>query len=341
MTPPGLSAAVEAAVADAVRAGGPVPDRLPAVRLERCRDPRQGDYTTTVALRLARLVDVPARELGARLAAALARQPTVRDARVAGPGFVNVSVRRRDPVEVLTAVLRHVAGRGRPTGHLRSATVPHDDPDLRARRRVWVRAAVRGLQDAAGLPAERRLPAPADVGAVHVVARDRASLADADPANLRLALLRHPVTAPVTLDAAALARDAVVEPGYLVRYAAARCRSLLRNAADLGWVAGAHAGPTTPDALAAPAAAGLVAALSAYPEVLSAAAQAARPERLVRHLEDTADAALAMAASSQVLPRGDEETDDRHRALLLAVRTSSAVLDDGLALLAVPSPARL
>lgn len=67
------------------------PSALPSsAAIERPRDPAHGDYASSIALQAARRAGVPARELATAIAARLARNPAVRQTRVAGPGFVNI-----------------------------------------------------------------------------------------------------------------------------------------------------------------------------------------------------------------------------------------------------------
>jgi arginyl-tRNA synthetase len=58
--------------------------------LDRPADPAHGDYATNVALRTARALGRPPRELAEELAAKVAGLPHVERAEVAGPGFVNM-----------------------------------------------------------------------------------------------------------------------------------------------------------------------------------------------------------------------------------------------------------
>jgi arginyl-tRNA synthetase len=60
------------------------------VELERPSDPEHGDFATNAALRSAKAVRRPPRELAAELAERLAELPAVAAAEVAGPGFVNL-----------------------------------------------------------------------------------------------------------------------------------------------------------------------------------------------------------------------------------------------------------
>ena len=60
--------------------------------LERPADPENGDYATTLAMRLAKPLRRPPREIAEVLAAAARASEWVESADAAGPGFVNVRV---------------------------------------------------------------------------------------------------------------------------------------------------------------------------------------------------------------------------------------------------------
>jgi arginyl-tRNA synthetase len=64
----------------------------PRVRVERPKMREHGDYSTNVALQLAKQVGRPPRELAALLAVRVAAAPGVASVDVAGPGFLNVRV---------------------------------------------------------------------------------------------------------------------------------------------------------------------------------------------------------------------------------------------------------
>ncbi len=72
----------------AERLGVPAADAV----LERPADPEHGDYATTLALRLAKPLRRPPREIAEELAAAARESAWVESADVAGPGFVNLRV---------------------------------------------------------------------------------------------------------------------------------------------------------------------------------------------------------------------------------------------------------
>ncbi|MEV0322052.1 ArgS-related anticodon-binding protein NrtL [Streptomyces sp. NPDC050658] len=130
-------------------------------------------------------------------------------------------------------------------------------------------------------------------------------------------------------------------PLFRVRYAHSRSRALLRNAAALGF--SSEPGATTEAVDAAPEAvpaaaleAALLDRLAEYPRVLATAARRHAPDRLARHLVDTADAFLAFQPT--VLPRGDEKPLAAHRARLALAEAAGTVLAGGLSLLGISAP---
>jgi arginyl-tRNA synthetase len=74
------------------------------VQLERPKDPAHGDFATNVALRTAKTVGRPPRELAAELAAKLTELPEIAAAEVAGPGFVNLRLADAFFLEALAEV---------------------------------------------------------------------------------------------------------------------------------------------------------------------------------------------------------------------------------------------
>ena len=66
---------------------GALPDD---VGVERPRNPEHGDYATNVALRTAKKIGVPPRDLAGWLAEEIATRPGVAGAEIAGPGFINL-----------------------------------------------------------------------------------------------------------------------------------------------------------------------------------------------------------------------------------------------------------
>ena len=61
-------------------------------QLERTRDPKHGDFTSNVALRIAKKLSRPPRDVAAEIVAALPESRLVQKAEVAGPGFINFTL---------------------------------------------------------------------------------------------------------------------------------------------------------------------------------------------------------------------------------------------------------
>ncbi|MFE9770903.1 ArgS-related anticodon-binding protein NrtL [Streptomyces sp. NPDC005931] len=121
-------------------------------------------------------------------------------------------------------------------------------------------------------------------------------------------------------------------PLFRVRYAHARTRALLRNAADLGF--GPEPGPLT-----GAVAHRLLQGLADHPRVVGSAATHRAPDRVARHLVTVADAVLPLLPS--VLPLGEEKPTAAHRARLALADAAGAVLAGGLSLLGIGAPDHL
>ena len=61
-------------------------------QLERTRDPKHGDFTSNIALRLSKPLGQPPRDLAAELAEFIPESPLIADVGIAGPGFINLTV---------------------------------------------------------------------------------------------------------------------------------------------------------------------------------------------------------------------------------------------------------
>ena len=76
-------------------------------QLERTRDSRHGDFTTNIALRLARPLGRPPRELAGELADLIPESTPIAEVKVAGPGFINLTVSadayRRELIGIIEA----------------------------------------------------------------------------------------------------------------------------------------------------------------------------------------------------------------------------------------------
>ena len=155
----------------------------------------------------------------------------------------------------------------------------------------------------------------------------------------RYSLCRYPVDSPLTLELDLLVRQTNDNPVYYVQYAHARIASLLRNALDLGL----EVAPSTfnPALLSHEREGDLLGALGEFPRVVASAAELREPHRVARYLEQLATAYHRFYDGCRVLPRGDEETTDVHRARLVLCAATRQVLANGLELLGVSAPERM
>ncbi|MDQ1601431.1 MAG: arginyl-tRNA synthetase [Actinomycetota bacterium] len=153
----------------------------------------------------------------------------------------------------------------------------------------------------------------------------------------RYALARYSSDSPIDLDLDLWARRGNDNPVYYVQYAHARVASLLRNAAELGL----DKGELQPALLSHEREGALLGALGEYPRVVATAAELREPHRVARYLEELAGTYHRFYDACRVLPRGDEEPTDTHRARLWVVEATRVVLANGLRLLGVSAPERM
>jgi len=156
---------------------------------------------------------------------------------------------------------------------------------------------------------------------------------------LRYTLARYPADTPLTLDVAEMTKKSNDNPVYYVQYAHARLSSILRNAADLGIAVDADGYDSA--LLAHEREGALLRALAELPRVVGWAAELREPHRVARYLEDTAATFHKFYDECHVLPRGDEEPTDLHRARLVLVAATRQVIANGLGLLGVSAPERM
>ncbi|MGG5260872.1 arginine--tRNA ligase [Phycicoccus avicenniae] len=105
MTPEELSAAIRGALQSAVDSGDlavTVPDE---VRVERPRNRDHGDWSTNVALQLAKGAGMPPRDLATTLATHLRAADGVAAVDVAGPGFLNITLDAASAGELARSVV--------------------------------------------------------------------------------------------------------------------------------------------------------------------------------------------------------------------------------------------
>jgi arginyl-tRNA synthetase len=166
--------------------------------------------------------------------------------------------------------------------------------------------------------------------------RELIDLIGVDP--LRYTLIRYPVDSPLTLDVADMTSKSNDNPVYYVQYAHARLASILRNAADLGITVD---GSYDASQLSTEREGDLLRALAELPRVVARAAELREPHRVARYLEDTASTFHKFYDTCRVLPQGDEDVTDLHRARLVLVAATRQVLANGLGLLGVSAPERM
>ncbi|MGX1091262.1 arginyl-tRNA synthetase [Streptomyces albogriseolus] len=357
MTPVELSRTVLHAVRRAVDAGELAVAVLPERVVVAPPGPGgRGDYATNVALQLARPAGQPAPAVAELLRTRLLRTDGISDVVVTGPGFLNISLDGDADGRLVRDILRA----GPRYGH--TDTLAGQAPELHAahdaRAVVLMDAVARVLRSqgarprltCAGPPEDawvRILGIPSDIpvgtgtGTGTRSDTPRPVPAPADPTPLgrdaaRWALLHpaphdRPHLGPGHDDAHLAQRE--TNPLFRVRYAHARTRALLRNAADLGFTP--EPGPLT----SREDTQGLLPALADHPRVLTATAAHRAPDRLARHLVAVADALGPLLPS--VLPLGDEKPSAAHRARLALAEAAGTVLAGGLSLLGIDAPDHL
>ncbi|MGI5125502.1 arginine--tRNA ligase [Pseudonocardia sp. CA-107938] len=152
----------------------------------------------------------------------------------------------------------------------------------------------------------------------------------------RYSLIRSSVDSTLDVDLDLLARRTNDNPVFYVQYAHARLASLQRNAADVGLTAGTEYGLLTH-----PREGDLIRTIGEFPEVVASAAELREPHRVARYLESLASAYHKFYDSCRVLPMGDEEITELHRARLALCAAARQVLANGLELLGVSAPERM
>jgi arginyl-tRNA synthetase len=153
----------------------------------------------------------------------------------------------------------------------------------------------------------------------------------------RYALARYSTDSTIDLDLDLWSRRTSDNPVFYVQYAHARVASLLRNAAELGL----DRGELHPELLGHEREGDLLGALGEFPRVVATAAELREPHRVARYLEELAGTYHRFYDVCRVLPRGDEEATDLHRARLWLVEATRVVLANGLGLLGVTAPDRM
>jgi arginyl-tRNA synthetase len=153
----------------------------------------------------------------------------------------------------------------------------------------------------------------------------------------RYSLTRSSVDTPIDIDLQLWSSASNENPVYYVQYAHARLSALARNASDLGLAPDtSHLELLTHEKEGA-----LIRNLGEFARVLKAAASLREPHRVCRYLEDLAGDYHRFYDSCRVLPMGDEEPGDLHRARLALCAATRQVIANGLAILGVSAPERM
>ncbi|QTI71324.1 arginine--tRNA ligase [Gordonia polyisoprenivorans] len=153
----------------------------------------------------------------------------------------------------------------------------------------------------------------------------------------RYALIRSSIDVNIDIDLDLLAKQSNDNPVYYVQYAHARLAALGRNADDLGLSASIE----HLDLLDTAEEGDLIKTLGDFDEVVATAATLREPHRICRYLESLAGTYHRFYAHCRVLPQGEEEAGDIHRARLALCAASRQVLANGLALVGVGAPERM
>ncbi|MGW5972465.1 ArgS-related anticodon-binding protein NrtL [Streptomyces sp. NPDC055186] len=323
-----------------------------------------GEYATNIALQLAGPAGHTPRHVAEVLRARLLQDGPdgqnggISDVVVTGPGFINISLRGAAPVALVEEILRTRSAGGAPYGHRDGASgervLLQGAAEVRAL--VQVDALTRILRSQ-GVAVRTRCDASpsasewdavlGDLGVVIDGAGDddpydaprvdvRPVPAPGDPLPLGRDAARWALLRPASHDRPRITGEHLVQregnPLFRVRYAHARTRALLRNAADLGFA-------PEPGPVDVSGARPLLAALADHPRVLAAAARHRAPDRLARHLVTVADATQPLLPI--VLPLGEEKPSAAHRARLALAEAAGTVLAGGLSLLGIDAPDHL
>ncbi|MEU5693600.1 arginine--tRNA ligase [Actinosynnema sp. NPDC020468] len=152
----------------------------------------------------------------------------------------------------------------------------------------------------------------------------------------RYAMIRSSVDSSLDVDLDLLRKRSNDNPVFYVQYAHSRLASLLRNAAELGVEPGDALDLLTHDREG-----DLIRTLGEFPRVVAAAGELREPHRVARFLEELAGTYHRFYEACRVLPRGDEEVGELHRARLRLCAATRQVFVNGLALLGVTAPERM
>lgn len=152
----------------------------------------------------------------------------------------------------------------------------------------------------------------------------------------RYAMTRSSADSTLDIDLDLLRKRSNDNPVFYVQYAHARLASVLRNGADLGVEPGEEF-----ELLDHEREGDLIRTIGEFPRVVATAGELREPHRVARYLEELAGTYHRFYEACRVLPRGDEETTELHRARLQLCAATKQVFRNGLQLLGVSAPERM
>ncbi|GAB7043594.1 MULTISPECIES: arginine--tRNA ligase [Catenuloplanes] len=162
----------------------------------------------------------------------------------------------------------------------------------------------------------------------------------------RYALARYSSDSPIDIDVDLWTSARNENPVYYVQYAHSRTASIGRNAAEAGHSRGDSA-DFRPELLGLDKELELLKTLAEYPAIIASAAELREPHRIARYLEEVTAAYHRFydtkidGVRQRVLPHGDEEFTELHRARLWLNDATRTVIANGLSLLGVSAPERM
>ena len=156
----------------------------------------------------------------------------------------------------------------------------------------------------------------------------------------RYALARASVDQQIDLDIELWTKKSNDNPVFYVQYAHSRISSVVRNGEELGLAVGDPA-TVVAGLLEHPREGDLLRSIGAFPGVIVSAAELREPHRVARYLEELAGTYHRFYEACRILPRGDEEPSELHRARLMLCAATATVLRNGLAVLGVTAPERM
>lgn len=75
------------------------------IKIDRCKDPKHGDFASNIAMVLAKPAGIPPRELAQKLIDSLPSNTDVTHVEIAGPGFINFTVSKDAQTRIIDAIL--------------------------------------------------------------------------------------------------------------------------------------------------------------------------------------------------------------------------------------------